>query len=604
LTTTGLAVDDELHIRRDNEVVNWKLDTDANTNTMSNELTVSRPTSGDPYTVTFESDVVDYDPNDLDTRYTFYASSDTQVKVVIEEDGTTGKDIGLRFKDTSGQTEAPAKINALKVNLGDTSECQSAQIIDSEIEGNLTIAKLKHHASGPSDAGRCQIIAAGVPGVGELDCHNYQLEAAFFNLTTLTCSGELTGFIKTTVDSEETSDVNIVVEDDVSGTIDIYELEGNITADNFLNGSILRFKFMSGDITANGTPGDLAGTIECVDPGTQFSGDISVDGDIATTALIKIDGFIGPGAGLPEPKISVGNDIKTSSEIRIKKSTGDIIALGDVLGKLLLGEPSPSLNAMDGNLAGDNLDVATCVFDSGILTANSAIFWGPYGRINDGEVDGGLADTSPNDRAQDACDLIMGCVPGTDSDCDGVDNDGDSSGEQDDNPCNSGTANPTGCDDNCLNTTNNGSSPTDPVDDRYPFQTDVDGDGIGDACDNCANVYNVQQLDCDEDRTGDACDVKKGFYDADADRDPSGVPDGDVDGVDFAAFAACYNGAGKPPRTLGCPPGNVEGFDFDRDGDIDGVDFSVFAACFNKAGKPPRSLGCPAAKSCRSDHCQ
>jgi len=69
--------------------------------------------------------------------------------------------------------------------------------------------------------------------------------------------------------------------------------------------------------------------------------------------------------------------------------------------------------------------------------------------------------------------------------------------------------------------------------------------------------------------------------------------DRDVDGVDFATFAACFNKAGHPPRTLGCTPLQSQKLDFDSDADVDGVDFATFAACFNRAGKPPRSLGCP-----------
>ena len=30
-----------------------------------------------------------------------------------------------------------------------------------------------------------------------------------------------------------------------------------------------------------------------------------------------------------------------------------------------------------------------------------------------------------------------------------------------------------------------------------------------------------------------------------------------------------------------------------NDNDVDGADFAKFANCFNKAGNPPRSLGCP-----------
>lgn len=38
-------------------------------------------------------------------------------------------------------------------------------------------------------------------------------------------------------------------------------------------------------------------------------------------------------------------------------------------------------------------------------------------------------------------------------------------------------------------------------------QNDIDGDGIGDACDNCPLVRNADQADKDSNGVGDACDI-------------------------------------------------------------------------------------------------
>lgn len=57
--------------------------------------------------------------------------------------------------------------------------------------------------------------------------------------------------------------------------------------------------------------------------------------------------------------------------------------------------------------------------------------------------------------------------------------------------------------------------------------------------------------------------------------------DGDVDGSDFGAFAACFNGAGKLTAAT-CAASDLNGDTF-----VDGADYGIFAFCYNGSGNPP-----------------
>jgi hypothetical protein len=63
--------------------------------------------------------------------------------------------------------------------------------------------------------------------------------------------------------------------------------------------------------------------------------------------------------------------------------------------------------------------------------------------------------------------------------------------------------------------------------------------------------------------------------------------DGDVDGDDFAAFAACFSGEGVEPDDPQC-----QFFDFDLDTDVDCSDWDAFAASWTGPGRAPTFWPC------------
>ncbi len=150
-------------------------------------------------------------------------------------------------------------------------------------------------------------------------------------------------------------------------------------------------------------------------------------------------------------------------------------------------------------------------------------------------------------------------------------------------------------------------------------QSDSDGDGTGDSCDNCPLTSNADQADRDLDQLGDACDACPGSPSLSGDQDGDGTPDvqdtclclpnasqadGDGDGVGDA----CDN----------CPSlANVSQKDSDKDGLGDACDNCPQVANRDQAvtdmkgrdGKPipvacipTTAAGCSASRASAAPH--
>lgn len=126
-------------------------------------------------------------------------------------------------------------------------------------------------------------------------------------------------------------------------------------------------------------------------------------------------------------------------------------------------------------------------------------------------------------------------------------------------------------------------------------QSDGDGDGFIDTCDNCPAIVNADQLDTDGDSEGDVCDSDDDGDGLDDALDNCALlanpdqSDGDGDSVGDVCDQCAGTASGQIVDDLGCDW--FAGPDLDHDQDVDAVDFGGLQRCLTDTFEPV-AAGC------------